>query len=549
MAPDREGGRTAEELALDLGLLRDEVEPHGRHAAKIGLEALVRLADRPQGRLILVTAITPTPAGEGKTTTAIGLVDGLRRLGTRAVLTLRQPSLGPVFGLKGGGGGGGRAQVVPAHVLNLHLTGDLHAVAAAHNLAAAMLDNHLHRGNALGIDPASITWPRTVDVNDRALRHVRLGRGGPEDGPEREGEWIIAAASEVMAVLALCSDLADLRRRLGRVVVARRADGCTVSLEDLHAAGAMAALLVEAVKPNLLSTAEGSPALVHAGPFGNVAHGCSSVVADRIALRLADLVVTEAGFAADLGAEKFFDIKCRSSGLRPAAAVLVATVRALRHHGGGPVDRPDPEAVRRGAANLERHLGILATFGVPAVVAVNAFPGDTEAEREVIGAVALGAGARAAVPCTAFAEGGAGAERLAREVLAAAESGAPRFRLLYRDEEPLLAKAEAVARHVYGADGVDPSAAAAAQLSDLERLGHGRLPICVAKSHLSLSHDPALGPSPRGFRLPLREARLAAGAGFVTLLAGEIRLMPGLPAHPAAEGVDVDDAGRIVGLR
>jgi formate--tetrahydrofolate ligase len=540
--------RPIEEVGAELGLEPGELEPYGRHAAKISREAALRISSGPVGKLVLVTALTPTPAGEGKTTTAVGLVDGLRRLGTRAALTLRQPSLGPVFGMKGGGGGGGRAQVTPGEVLNLHLTGDLHAVAAAHNLGAAVIDHHLSRGNALGIAVPSIRWPRTVDVNDRVLRHVRLGMGGKGDGPERDGEFIITAASEVMAILALSADLADLRRRLGRTVVARRTGGEPVTLDDLKVAGAMAALLREAVKPNLMQSLEGSPVLVHAGPFGNVAHGNSSIIADRLALRLAEVVVTEAGFAADLGGEKFFDIKCRVGGLRPAAAVLVATVRALRAHGGGNPAAQDPDAVRRGCANLVAHLGILRTFGVPAVVALNAFPDDTRAEREVAREAALAAGARAFAVSTHYADGGAGALELAREVLAATAGGAPDFHFLYRDDEPLRAKVEAIATRVYGAAGVDWQGSTAAELATLEAMGFGALPVCMAKTHLSISHDPALGATPTGFRLPVREVRLAAGAGFVTVLNGAIRLMPGLPVRPSAEDVDVDADGRITGL-
>jgi formate--tetrahydrofolate ligase len=546
---DRNGLRSIERIGQELGLLPDEIEPYGRYAAKIGRGAGARLASAPEGRLVLVTAVTPTPAGEGKTTTAVGLVDGLRRLGARAVLTLRQPSLGPVFGMKGGGGGGGHAQVAPNEVLNLHLTGDLHAVAAAHNLGAAMLDNHLARGNALGMRPETILWPRTLDMNDRVLRHVRIGQGGKEDGPERDGEFIITAASEVMAVLALSTDVADLRARLGRIVVARRNGGTPVTLGDLKAAGAMAALLLEAVKPNLMQTLEGSPVLVHAGPFGNVAHGNSSIIADRLALRLADLVVTEAGFASDLGGEKFFDIKCRVGGLRPAAAVLVATVRALRCHGGGDTKTTDVEAVRRGCANLERHLGILRTFGVPAVVALNAFPTDTDAERTAIREAALRGGARSFAVSSHYSDGGAGALALGREVMAAAADGAPGFGFLYRDDAPLEKKVEAIATRIYGASGVDWLGSSATELADLERLGFGRLPVCMAKTHLSISHDPALGPNPSGFRLPVREVRLAAGAGFVTVLNGAIRLMPGLPTRPSAEDIDVDAEGRITGLR
>jgi len=546
---ERSGLRPIQQIGAELGLLPGELEPYGRHAAKIGREAWIRLAPAPEGKLVLVTAITPTPAGEGKTTTAVGLVDGLRRLGAHAALTLRQPSLGPVFGMKGGGGGGGHAQVAPNEVLNLHLTGDIHAVAAAHNLGAAMLDNHLARGNALGVAPETIRWPRTLDMNDRVLRQVRIGRGGKEDGPERDGEFIITAASEVMAVLALSADLADLRARLARIVVARRSGGAPVTLGDLRAAGAMAALLVDAVKPNLMQTLEGSPVLVHAGPFGNVAHGNSSIIADRLALRLADLVVTEAGFASDLGGEKFFDIKCRVGGLRPSAAVLVATVRALRCHGGGDVKTTDAAAVRRGCANLVRHLEILRTFGVPAVVALNAFPTDTEAERAAVREAALGAGARAFAVSSHYSDGGAGALDLAREVRAAAAEGAPRFAFLYRDDATLQEKVEAIATRVYGASGVDWARSAAEDVAELERLGFGRLPVCMAKTHLSVSHDPALGPNPTGFRLPVREVRLAAGAGFVTVLNGAIRLMPGLPTRPSAEDIDVDAEGNITGLR
>jgi formate--tetrahydrofolate ligase len=438
--------------------------------------------------------------------------------------------------------------VVPAEALNLNLTGDLHAVAAAHNLAAAMLDNHLHRGNALGILPETVDWPRALDMNDRALRRVRLGLGGPANGPERDGAWVATAASEVMAALALAADLADLRRRLGRIAVARRAGGEPVALEDLRAAGAMAALLVEALKPNLMQTLEGSPVLVHAGPFGNLAHGCSSVVADRLALRLADVAITEAGFGADLGAEKFFDITCRSAGLRPSAAVLVATVRALRAHGGGGPG-PDPEAVQRGAENLRACLRILGEFGVPAVVALNAFPSDREPEREAALRAALEAGARAAVVASPFSDGGAGTLELAAAVREAAACGAPDFRFLYPDEASIADKVEAVATRIYGAAGVDWLGDSAARAAEIERLGCGALPVCIAKTHLSLSHDPALGPTPRGYRLPVASVTLASGAGWAAVRCGAIRLMPGLPEHPAAEDIDVDPQGRITGLR
>ncbi len=552
--------RPIAEVAGDLGLSAAEIEPYGAGVAKLPVEPPARLAARHPGRLVVVTAITPTAFGEGKTTTAVGLTDALRRLSRRAVLTVRQPSLGPVFGIKGGGNGGGRAQVVPMEVFNLHLTGDFHAVTAAHNLGAAMLDNHLNHGNALGLEPGSVTWPRVVDVNDRVLRDAVVGLGGRSNGPVRETESIITAASEVMAAVSLADDLRDLRSRLGRMVAGRRRDGRPVTLEEIRAAGAMAVLLREAVKPNLMQTLEGSPALVHTGPFGNIAQGTSSVIADRLALGLADWVVTEAGFGADLGAEKFFDIKCRQSGLVPAVAVLVATVRALKAHGGagrregGRLDEkalaaPDAAAVGRGCENLVRQIENVRIFGVPVVVALNARPEDAPGEVEVALAAGRDAGARAAVAATHYSDGGAGALDLARAVLAAGEEGAPGFRLLYPDDMLLSLKLETVATRIYGASGVELTRAAAVQLAGLEQLDHGRLPVCVAKTPYSLSHDPLLGPSPRGFRLPVREVRLAAGAGFVTAVTGEVQLMPGLPARPAAEEIDVDSGGRVVGLR
>jgi formate--tetrahydrofolate ligase len=554
--------RPIADVASDLGLRASELELYGRHAAKVDLAALRRLeaGSGRRGKLVVVTAVTPTSAGEGKTTTAIGLTDALRRLGTRAVLTVRQPSLGPVFGIKGGGNGGGRAQVVPMETFNLHLTGDFHAVSSAHNLAAAMLDNHLSHGNPLGIEPGSVVWPRVVDMNDRPLRDAVVGLGGRANGPVREAEWTITAASEVMAVLSLAEDLPDLRHRLGRIVLARNRQGRPVQVEKLKAAGAMAVLLSEAVKPNLMQTLEGSPVLVHTGPFGNIAQGTSSVLADRIGLASAEVVVTEAGFGAELGAEKFFDLKCRQSGLRPAAAVVVATVRALKHHAGvgrgkkGPeldaaLAAPDPEAVRRGAENLRLQLENVLAFGVPAVVALNAHPGDRKEEHLAAREVALAAGAREAVVASHFADGSQGALDLARAVSAAAEAGAPEFRLLYPDELPLSRKIEEVAVRIYRASGVDFSRAARAQLEDLTALGHGHLPVCMAKTPFSFSHDPLLGPNPRDFRLPVREVRLFAGAGYVTALAGEIVLMPGLPERPAAEDMDILADGRVVGLR
>jgi formate--tetrahydrofolate ligase len=523
--------RPIREVADDLGLNPDDVEPRGTLVAKVRLSALERLADAPSGRHVLVTAMTPTPYGEGKTTTAIGLADGLTARGLRAMVTLRQPTLGPVFGVKGGASGSGRASLVPAQDVNLHLTGDAYAVGAAHNLGAAVLDNHLHQGNALGIDPATISWPRVTDHNDRALRRTRIAIG--DRIGERDGSWEITSASEVMAILALASGLGDLRRRLGRVVVGRRTDGRAVTLEDLDVAGAMAALLRDAMQPNLLQTGEGTPAFVHAGPFANIAHGNSSIVADRLALRLADIVVTEAGFAAELGAEKFFDIKCRIGGFEPSAAVVVATTRALALHG---------------EANLARHVETVHRFGVPAIVAVNAFPDDTPGQLDDALAAARRAGADAAEITRHVAEGGGrGSERLAAAVdeLSLRQAQAEQ---LYADVLPLREKVERIALEIYGADGVDFADEASDALVALEADGHGGLPVCVAKTPLSISHDPKLPGRPTGWRLPIRRARLFAGAGFVTVYAGAIQTLPGLPAVPAASRIDLADDGTITGL-
>jgi formate--tetrahydrofolate ligase len=517
-------------VADELGLHADEVELHGRLIAKVRLDALRRLDDAPLGRLVLVTAMTPTPYGEGKTTTAIGLADGLTRIGLRAAVTLRQPTLGPVFGLKGGATGSGRAQLVPAQDVNLHFTGDAYAVGAAHNLAAAVLDNHVHQGNALDIDPTTITWPRVTDHNDRALRRARIAIGDPLG--ERDATWEITSASEVMAVLALASGPADLRRRLSRIVVARRRDRRAVTLADLKVSGAMAVLLRDALQPNLVQTAEGTPAFVHAGPFANIAHGNSSILADRLALRLAEVVVTEAGFAAELGAEKFFDIKCRVGDLEPAAAVVVATTRALRLHG---------------TANLAHHVATVHRFGLPCAVAINVFADDAPEDLERALEAAHEAGADAAHLARHVAEGGVGAEELAASVfeLSLRPTG---FSPLYADELPLRDKIERIAVEVYGADGVDVSEAAASELERLEREGHGRLPVCVAKTPLSISHDPKLHGNPGGYRLPIRRARLFAGAGFVTVYAGAVQTMPGLPAEPAAARIDLAEDGTILGL-
>jgi formate--tetrahydrofolate ligase len=548
------------EIARELGLRDDEVEPYGSAKAKVTLEAIERLeSERPRGKYVLVTAISPTPLGEGKSTTTVGLAQGLNRIGHSAAVCLRQPSLGPVFGIKGGAAGGGHSQVIPMEDFNLHLTGDVHAIGAAHNLAAAFIDNHLHHGNALGIDPLNVLWPRVVDISDRALRKIVIGLGGRENGYPRETEFVITVASEVMAILALATDLDDLRARLGRIVLATTRDGRPVMADDLKVAGSMAALLKDAIKPNLLQTLEGGPAFVHCGPFANIAHGNNSILADRLALATTEITCTEAGFGADMGAEKFFDIKCRASGLRPDAAVVVATIRALKMHGGvgrivagKPLDAAllaeNPAAVRAGAANLAKQIENVRLFNVPVVVAINAFPTDTPAEVAAVQEVSQAAGARAAVVADHWARGGAGAEALAEAVWAAAEEGAPNFRLLYPDDAPLTSKIEAIATQVYGADGVDLSPSAARQLAQYESLGFGGLPICMAKTQYSLSHEAALKGRPTGWRLPIREVRLSAGAGFITPLAGEMRTMPGLPSRPGGENIDVDAEGEIVGL-
>ncbi len=549
--------RPITQIAKDLGLAPDEIELYGTYKAKVSPLAYERRTSLPDGKEIVVTAITPTPLGEGKTTTTVGLAQGLNRIGVRTAATLRQPSLGPVFGLKGGAAGGGYSQVLPMEEINIHFTGDLHAVAAAHNLAAAFLDNHLFRGNALGIDPQTIGWPRVIDVNDRALRRVEIGLG--ESSDVRESEWHITAASEVMAILALASDIHDLRARLGRVIVGEKFSGEPVTLEDLRVAGAMTVLMREAIKPNLVQTLEGGPAFVHAGPFANIAHGNSSVVADRIALKLVDAVVTEAGFGADMGFQKFIDIKCRLSGLRPAAAVIVATIRALKMHGGvghvvagKPLDpaleAENPEGVERGCANLLQHIEIVRGYGLPAVVAINAFPSDKPSEIAVVQRMALEAGASAAVVSDHFVRGGAGAEDLARAVWAVAQEGAPDFRFLSREDATLEERITRIATRVYGADGVDFSGEASKQLHEFERLGHGHMPVCMAKTQLSLSSDPTLKGRPTGFRVPVRDARLFAGAGFVTAYCGEMLMMPGLPSHPSGEMVDINADGDTVGL-
>jgi formate--tetrahydrofolate ligase len=548
------------DVAHDLGLRDDEIEQYGPRKAKVPLSAIERLeAANPRGKYIVVTGITPTPLGEGKSTTTVGLAQGLNRIGKRAAVAIRQPSLGPVFGIKGGAAGGGYSQVIPMDDFNLHLTGDVHAIGAAHNLAAAFLDNSIYHRNKLGIDPLSITWPRVVDISDRALRRVVIGLGGRENGMPRESETMITVASEVMAILALASDLKDLRIRLGRVVVGYTVEGKPVTLEDLKVAGAMTVLLVDAIKPNLLQTLEGGPAFVHCGPFANIAHGNNSILADRLALATNEIVCTEAGFGADMGAEKFFDIKCRASGLRPDAAVMVATIRALKMHGGvgrivagKPLDpallAENVEAVRMGAQNLAKHIEIVRGYGVPVVVAINAFPTDTPAEVAAIQEVSLAAGARAAVVTTNFTDGGAGAEALAQAVWDAAQDGAPDFHFLYPDEASLRTKIETIATQIYGAAGVEYQPAAARALKLYEELGYGHLPVCMAKTQYSLSHDANLKNRPSGFTLPIRDVRLSAGAGFITPLIGEMRTMPGLPSIPGGEKIDIDADGNIIGL-
>jgi formate--tetrahydrofolate ligase len=546
-----------EDIANEMGLSSGLLEPYGETVMKIKLSAIDELAGAPRAKYVVVTAITPTPLGEGKTTTTVGLGQGFKHIGKRATVAIRQPSMGPTFGIKGGAAGGGYSQVVPMEVLNLHLTGDMHAVTAAHNLLAAILDNHLYQGNELGIDPHEITWRRVLDVNDRALRNIIVGLGARADGVPRQTGFDITAASEVMATLALAQSLEDLRARLGRIVVSYTRSGTPVTAEELGVAGSMAVLLRDAIKPNLLQTLENTPVLVHAGPFGNIATGNSSVVADLIGIHSGDYLITEAGFGADMGAERFFNIKCRTSGLRPDAAVVVATVRALKAHSGKykiVAGRPLPEEllqenpgdVEIGAANLRKQIENVRLHGVSPVVAINAFPTDHPSEHQVIRQVAEEMGARVAV-CTHFADGGRGAAELAEAVAEAAAEPSD-FRVLYPDEASLREKIETVATKVYGAAAVDYSPTATRQLDTYERAGFGRLPVCIAKTHLSLSSDPALKGAPTGWTMPVREVRASVGAGFVYPICGEMRTMPGLSARPAAGRIDLDAEGEIVGL-
>jgi len=546
-----------DDVAAEMGIGRHLLEQYGEGVAKIRLEAVQELADRPRAKYVVVSAITPTPLGEGKTTTTVGLGQAFRSIGKRATIAIRQPSMGPTFGIKGGAAGGGYSQVVPMELLNLHLTGDMHAVTAAHNLLSAMVDNSLYQGNPCDLDVHNITWRRVLDVNDRALRNIVVGLGSSLDGVPRQTGFDITAASEVMAILALSTSLRDLRERLGRIAVGYTRDREPVTAEQLRGAGAMAVILREAVKPNLLQTLENTPVLVHAGPFGNIAHGNSSVVADLIGIHAGDFLVTEAGFGADMGAERFFNIKCRASGLRPDVAVIVATVRALKAHSGRHrivAGRPlppamfaeNPEEVLLGGANLRKQIENVRLHGVPAVVAINAFPDDFPSERAAIRQIAEEAGVRSAV-ATHFVHGGRGAAELAEAVAEAAEEPSG-FRFLYPEDAPLRQKIETIATRIYGADGVDYLPAATAQLDDYERNGFGRFPVCIAKTHLSISSDPTLRGAPTGWRLPVREARANVGAGFIYVLCGEMRTMPGLGTNAAATRIDLDQNGEIVGL-
>jgi formate--tetrahydrofolate ligase len=545
------------DVAAGMGIDEGLLQPYGRHVAKVSLDAVGALADRPRARYVVVTAVTPTPLGEGKTTTTIGLAQGMSHIGKRATAAIRQSSMGPTFGIKGGAAGGGYSQAAPFEALNLHLTGDMHAVTAAHNTLAAIVDNHLHHGNQRDLDLHEISWRRVLDVNDRALRSVVIGLGTAQDGVPRQTGFDITAASEVMAVLALSTSLVDMRRRLGAIVVGFDTSDRPVTAEDLHGAGAMAVILRDALQPNLLQTLENTPVLVHAGPFGNIAHGNSSVVADQIGIHTGDFLITEAGFGADMGAERFFNIKCRVSGLVPDAAVVVTTVRAMKAHSGthrivaGQPLPPamlveNPDDVRAGAANLVKQVENVRLHGVTPVIAVNAFPDDFPSEYAAIAEIAATLGVRCAVS-THFADGGAGAVELAEAVAEAADEPSG-FTFLYPSEATLREKIGTIATRVYGADGVDESPAAARSLDRLEALGFGGLSVCIAKTHLSISSDPALTGAPTGWRLPVREVRLSAGAGFAYAICGEMRTMPGLGSHPAAFDIDLDANGEIVGL-
>lgn len=541
--------RPIEEIAAQIGLSEEDLELYGRYKAKVSLDVLKK-KEGEKGKLILVTAITPTPAGEGKTTVTVGLGQALNKLGKKAVVAIREPSLGPVMGLKGGAAGGGYSQVVPMEDINLHFTGDLHAIGAAHNLLAAVIDNHLKQGNELGIDPANINWPRALDINDRALREIVIGLGGKVNGVPRQDRFIITVASEIMAILCLANDLAELKEKISNILPAYTYEGKPVKVRDLKVAGAMAALLKDALKPNLVQTLENTPAFVHGGPFANIAHGCNSIIATKMALKTGEIVVTEAGFGADLGAEKFFNIKCRYAGITPDATVLVATIRALKMHGGVNKDdlaREDLQALEKGIANLEKHVENIRKFGLPVIVAINRFPADTEAELQLLEEKCRQLGVPVALT-EVWAKGGEGGLALAEGVLRLLEEEKSDFNFLYELDLPLREKIEKIAREIYGAEGVDFSSTAERQLARYEELGYGNLPVCMAKTQNSLSDNPALKGRPEGFRITVREVNLSAGAGFVVPLTGPILTMPGLPAKPAAESIDIDEEGNITGL-
>ncbi len=538
------------EVAANYGIAEDDLELYGKYKAKLTDELWEQVKDRPDGKLVLVTAINPTPAGEGKTTTSIGLADALNRLGKKTMLALREPSLGPCFGIKGGAAGGGYAQVVPMEDLNLHFTGDFHAITSANNLLAALLDNHIHQGNALGIDTRQVLWKRCLDMNDRALRNIVIGLGAKADGFVREDHFIITVASEIMAILCLADNMEDLKARLGRIIVAYNYAGEPVTAKDLNAVGAMAALLKDAIKPNLIQTLEHNGAMVHGGPFANIAHGCNSVRATKTALKLADIVVTEAGFGADLGAEKFLDIKCRMAGLKPDAVVLVATVRALKYNGGVPkteLGTENLEALKKGIVNLEKHIENIQKYGVPVVVTLNSFLTDTEAEYEFIRDFCEKRGCEFALS-EVWAKGGEGGEALASKVIGTLETKESHYHPLYSDELSLAEKIETVAKEIYGADGVDYAPAAAKALKQIEAMGFGRMPVCMAKTQYSLSDDQNKLGRPTGFRINVRDVYVSAGAGFVVAITGAIMTMPGLPKKPAADNIDVNEEGKIVGL-
>lgn len=538
------------EIAKSIGITEDELELYGKHKAKVSLSVFDRLKDKPNGKLILVTAINPTPAGEGKTTTNIGLSMGLNKLGKKTITALREPSLGPCFGVKGGAAGGGYAQVVPMEDINLHFTGDFHAITSAHSLLAALLDNHLHQGNKLNIDTRRIVWKRVVDMNDRALRNIVIGLGGKAQGVPREDGFDITVASEIMAILCLANDLDDLKERLGDMIVAYNYSGEPVRARDLEATGALTLLLKDAIKPNLVQTLENTAAFIHGGPFANIAHGCNSVLATKMALKIADYTVTEAGFGADLGAEKFFDIKCRYAGLKPDAAVIVATVRALKMHGGlakTELSSENLEAVEKGFGNLERHIENIQKFGVPAVVAINRFPTDTEAELSLLYDKIKALGADVALS-EVFSDGGEGGLELAKKVVEVVESKESNFKPLYELEMPIKEKIEKIAKEIYGADGVDFTKAVEKQIKNFEELGLDKMPICMAKTQYSFSDDPSLLGKPSGFRITVREIKVSAGAKFLVALTGEVMTMPGLPKIPAANKMDLLPNGEIVGL-